>query len=50
MKLLLATHSFIWFVMGSPRLSQPARLLIEDTCHDKYVSSATVWEMAIKHS
>lgn len=50
MRLLLDTHTFIWFVMGSPQLSASARLLIEDPLNQKYVSDATVWEMAIKHS
>ena len=50
MKLLLDTHTFIWFVMGSPQLSVAARGLIEDSFNQKYVSDATVWEMAIKHS
>ncbi len=50
MKLLLDTHTFIWFVMGDTQLSQPARQLIEDQSNDKLVSRATIWEMAIKYS
>ena len=50
MKLLLDTHTFIWFVMGDRQLSLPARQLIEDQFNDKFVSPATIWEMAIKHS
>ena len=50
MKLLLDTHTFIWFVMGSNQLSPIARELIEDVFNDKLVSHASLWEMSIKHS
>jgi PIN domain nuclease of toxin-antitoxin system len=50
MSLLLDTHSFLWFIMGSPRLSGNARALIEDAAHDKLLSTASLWEMAIKLS
>ncbi len=30
MKLLLDTHSFLWFIMGSPKLGEKARSLIAD--------------------
>ena len=48
MNLLLDTHSFLWFIMGSPRWSGNARALIEDDTHDKRLSTASLWEMAIK--
>jgi PIN domain nuclease of toxin-antitoxin system len=50
MNLLLDTHSFLWFIMGSSRLSGNARALIEDDAHDKRLSTASLWEMAIKLS
>ena len=50
MNLILDTHSFLWFIMGSPRLSGNARALIEDDAHDKRLSTASLWEMAIKLS
>src|SRR5262245_61893629 len=50
MNLLLDTHSFLWFIMGSPRLSGNARALIEDDAHDKRLSTASLWQMAIKLS
>jgi PIN domain nuclease of toxin-antitoxin system len=50
MSLVLDTHSFLWFIMGSPRLSGNARALIEDDAHDKRLSTASLWEMAIKLS
>ena len=30
MKLLLDTHTFLWFIDGNPQLSQAAHSLIED--------------------
>jgi PIN domain nuclease of toxin-antitoxin system len=50
MKLLLDTHTFLWFIMGNPNLSANARALIEDQANEKYVSVASLWETAIKVS
>jgi PIN domain nuclease of toxin-antitoxin system len=50
MKLLLDTHSFLWFIDGNPRLSQHARQLIEDLTNERWLSIASLWELAIKHS
>ena len=50
MKLLLDTHTFLWFIMGSPKLSSHARALIEEVSNDKFLSIASVWETAIKVS
>src|SRR5256714_2622977 len=50
MKLLLDTHTFIWFIMGIPQLSANARALIEDVANEKFLSVASLWEMAIKLS
>lgn len=50
MRLLLDTHSFLWFVSGSPQLSTTARTLIEDTSNQPFLSVASLWEMAIKVS
>jgi PIN domain nuclease of toxin-antitoxin system len=49
-KLLLDTHTFIWFAIGAAQLSTTARKLIEDSSNEKFVSLASVWEMAIKIS
>ncbi len=46
---LLDTHSFIWFISGSERLSRPARTLIESRENLISVSMASLWEIAIKH-
>ena len=50
MKPLLDTHTFIWFIMGSPNLSADARALIEDVANEKFLSVASLWEIAIKLS
>lgn len=50
MTALLDTHAFIWFIEGNTRLSLPARHLIQDEACTIYLSIASVWEMAIKHS
>lgn len=48
MRQLLDTHTFIWFVMGDPRISVSMRSQIEN--NDNLLSIASVWEIAIKHS
>jgi PIN domain nuclease of toxin-antitoxin system len=50
MRLLLDTHAFLWFIMGSPNLSASARSLIEDDASERFLSVASLWEMAIKLS
>lgn len=50
MRILLDTHTFLWFVLGDARISSPARALIEDLGHEKLISPALDWELAIKIS
>jgi len=50
MKLLLDTHSFLWFIEGSDKISLTARRLIEDSSNQPLLSMASLWEMAIKVS
>ncbi len=50
MKLLLDTHTLLWFIAGSASLSADARSLIEDAGHEKFVSIVSIWETAIKVS
>jgi PIN domain nuclease of toxin-antitoxin system len=50
MKLLLDTHAFLWFIEGNPNLSETARNLIEDEENQRFLSVASLWEMAIKVS
>jgi PIN domain nuclease of toxin-antitoxin system len=50
MRLLLDTHTFIWFVTDDTQLSSTAKAVIEDESNEKLLSIASVWEMAIKQS
>src|SRR5690606_5892487 len=47
---ILDTHTLIWFLNGDEQLSKAARAAIEKEENDKYVSVASLWEMAIKIS
>lgn len=49
MRLLLDTHTFIWWVEGNSRLPPLARRSIGDEENDVLVSAATAWEIATKH-
>ena len=48
MRLLLDTHTFLWFLLEDPQLSTTASDLIIDPTNDIEVSPATYWEIAIK--
>jgi PIN domain nuclease of toxin-antitoxin system len=50
MKYLLDTHSFIWAITDTKKLSSKVIQIIEDTNNDVSVSIVTFWEMSIKHS
>jgi len=50
LNLLLDTHVALWAITDSPRLSAQAREWIESPRATVWVSAATVWEIAIKHS
>lgn len=49
MKLLLDTHTFLWFINDSPELSSSAADLLESDV-DLLLSTASLWEIAIKVS
>ena len=48
MRLLLDTHTLIWFYLDDPQLSAAGRPSIEDAANTKLVSPANYWELAIK--
>ena len=50
MRLLLDTHAFIWYTTDSSRLTATGRSLIDNGENDILLSTARVWEMAIKHT
>jgi PIN domain nuclease of toxin-antitoxin system len=47
--LLLDTHIALWAIVDSPRLSGVARELILAPRATIWISSASIWEIAIKH-
>ena len=47
MRILLDTHTFLWFVNDSPELSIDAAELLESDV-DLLLSTARLWEIAIK--
>ena len=47
MRLLLDTHVFLWVVAGSRLLTPNARALIR-SADEVFISSASIWEIAIK--
>lgn len=50
MRLLLDTHIALWAITDSPKLSKQAKELILDPASEIFVSAASIWEIAIKHS
>ena len=50
MKLLLDTHTLIWWLANNPTLSQPAKEAISKPDNLVFVSAASAWEIAIKKS
>jgi PIN domain nuclease of toxin-antitoxin system len=49
-RLLLDTQIALWALTGSARLGALAQGLIEDPANEIYVSTASVWEIAIKYA
>jgi PIN domain nuclease of toxin-antitoxin system len=50
-RLLVDTNVVVWLLLGDrPRVSETARLALEDERNRVAVSAATVWEIAIKRS
>lgn len=49
MRLLLDTHVALWAILDDARLGI-AREMITDDGNEVFVSAASVWEIAIKHS
>lgn len=48
MKLLLDTHTLLWWYADDDRLSTAARAAIRRTDHEVLVSAASAWEIATK--
>jgi PIN domain nuclease of toxin-antitoxin system len=50
MNLLLDTHILLWYFEANEKLSEKAKIAIEDSKNKKFISIATIWELAIKQS
>jgi PIN domain nuclease of toxin-antitoxin system len=50
MKVLLDTHTLIWFTDGVSKLSLRAKSEIEDLNNERFLSIVSLWEIAIKSS
>jgi PIN domain nuclease of toxin-antitoxin system len=50
MDLLLDTHAVIWFITEDSKLPLKTKKIIENIDNNCFVSIATYWEIAIKHS
>ncbi len=48
MRLLLDTHILIWAFENDPLLGDPARGALQDTGNALFLSTASLWEIAIK--
>jgi len=49
MKLLLDTHIILWAITDDKKLSEKARTLILSKESEIYYSTASIWEVMIKH-
>jgi len=50
MNILLDTHAIIWFLEGNALMPQTTGDIIRNAANTKYVSVASLWEIAIKTS
>jgi len=50
LNLLLDTHVVLWAITDSPKLSNKAREMIGSPRSSVWISTATLWEIAIKHA
>ncbi len=48
MKILLDTHTFLWFCEDDKELAVKAKAAIEDTSNEVYLSCVSLWEITIK--
>ncbi len=50
MKLIIDTHTLLWFFSNHDDLSEKARRAIENSSNDVFISIASFWEISIKLS
>ena len=50
MRILLDSHTLLWWMDDPERLKPAARREIEDPRNDVFVSAVSIWEIGLKHS
>lgn len=50
MRLLVDSNAFIWAYARPAELSMPAQQALGDATNDRFISMASIWEIAIKQS
>ena len=50
MNILIDTHVLLWFLNGDEKLPLRVKDAIEDFNNNKFVSTSSIWELAIKTS
>lgn len=50
MKLIVDTCTFLWLASAEEKLSASAKSLLEDSGNTLLLSSASVWEIGVKHA
>ena len=50
MDILLDTVTFLWWVSGNRKLPTPTAEALRDPAQRVYLSAASAWEIAVKHS
>ena len=50
MKILLDTHSIVWYFDGDERLPLKARCMIEDQLNEIYFGALSIFEIDLKHT
>src|SRR5262245_15946706 len=49
MRLLLDTHTLLWFLADDPKLTLVAKTAIEDPANERWLSPISLLEIALKH-
>jgi len=48
MRVLLDTHTFLWWIIDDPQMSSRVRDIISNSSNELFLSAASCWEIAIK--
>ena len=48
--MILDTHALLWWLTDNPALSTKVKAILTDAQTNIFVSSASIWELMIKHS